>query len=282
MTKQLIVTFEGPQIEADGVPVDAFLTTLKGIQGALRVMVERLGERPHRRGKPPNWALRQSALRLTATRPGSLVAELALDKTHDGQAPLENYGEQALNALLNQNGSGESTLPNEVRAKLEAIPRALPEGMRLWIGAMDEPRKVEIKRRERPTQRGPGREEALLYGWLNAVNWDKHTAQLHRSGEGYVKLSFNPSLEDEMRHLATQFVEVRGHGGFNKYGDWTTVLVYQIEGTRSWREPFDMERFLNNPNPKIFDPDKMVTIELSDEEWESFNRAIREGRDSDG
>ena len=34
------------------------------------------------------------------------------------------------------------------------------------------------------------------------------------------------------------------------------------------------------PNPKLFDPDKVVTIDLSDEEFESFLDAIHIGRGS--
>ena len=32
------------------------------------------------------------------------------------------------------------------------------------------------------------------------------------------------------------------------------------------------------PPPKIFDPDKVPPMDLSDEEWESFERALRESR----
>lgn len=32
------------------------------------------------------------------------------------------------------------------------------------------------------------------------------------------------------------------------------------------------------PSPKLFDPDKVPRMDLTDEEWEAFDRAIREGR----
>ena len=44
-------------------------------------------------------------------------------------------------------------------------------------------------------------------------------------------------------------------------------------------KPFDLDAFLNNPEPKIFNPDELLRIDLTDEEWEAFNRAIREGRE---
>ena len=45
-------------------------------------------------------------------------------------------------------------------------------------------------------------------------------------------------------------------------------------------KPFDLDAFLNNPEPKIFNPDELVRIDLTDEEWDAFNRAIREGREA--
>ena len=123
-------------------------------------------------------------------------------------------------------------------------------------------------------------EEALLFGWLREVNWATGTAQLHDYGGGYVPLRFDPALGDDMRRLATEYVEVRGKGRFDQGDGWTSVQVEQVSGTRSWREPFDIDAFLNNPNPKIFDPEKVVTIDISDEEFEDFLRAIHEGRDA--
>ena len=123
------------------------------------------------------------------------------------------------------------------------------------------------------------REDALLHGWLREVNWDKGTAQLHDYTREYVRLRFDAEMAEDMRRLATRYVEVRGRGSFNESGHWTNVKVEQIDGTRSWQEPFDLEGFLNDPNPKIFDSRRVVHIDLTDEEWEPFNHAIREGRD---
>lgn len=45
-------------------------------------------------------------------------------------------------------------------------------------------------------------------------------------------------------------------------------------------KPFDLDAFLNNPEPKIFNPDELIPIEATEEEWEAFDRAIREGREA--
>ena len=126
----------------------------------------------------------------------------------------------------------------------------------------------------------PGVEEALLAGWLKEVNWHRGTAQLHDNAGGYVSLRFDPALADEMLRLATQYVEVRGSGRFNDQDEWTTVRVEQLRETQAWSEPFDLDAFLNDPEPKLFDPDDLVRIDATDEEWDAFDRAIREGREA--
>lgn len=123
-------------------------------------------------------------------------------------------------------------------------------------------------------------EEALLAGWLKEVDLHNGTARLHDAGGGHVSLRFDPSQAEEMRRLTGQYVEARGSGRFNDQGEWTTVLVEQLRETQAWSEPFDLDALLNNPEPKIFNPDDLVRIDLTDEEWEAFNRAIREGREA--
>jgi hypothetical protein len=54
--------------------------------------------------------------------------------------------------------------------------------------------------------------------------------------------------------------------------------VEEIQGARSWNEPFNLEAFLNDPNPKIFDPDKVIRASEPFDVHE-FIRVIREGRD---
>ena len=136
---------------------------------------------------------------------------------------------------------------------------------------------------------GPGRklnaglepeddEEALLYGWLKEVNRHNGSAQLHQAVGPYIRLSFDADLDAEMLRLATQYVEMRGLGIFNQDDRWKAVRVEEVRATRSWREPFDLDAFLSEPNPKTFDPDRIITIDLTEEEWYSFNQAIRESR----
>ena len=137
-----------------------------------------------------------------------------------------------------------------------------------------------IKEKQKPdkTKQPVLDEPALVEGRLMEVNWAYGTAELHYIPQRVVPLRFDPSLNDDMRRLATQYVEIRGRGRFNDNDEWDIIYVEQITSTQSCSEPFDLEAFRNNPNPKIFDPDKIVTIDLTEEEWEAFHRVICEGR----
>ena len=121
-------------------------------------------------------------------------------------------------------------------------------------------------------------EAALLYGWLKEVNWHRGIAQLHDYSGSYVRLRFGGEYAQDMLRLATQFVEIRGRGRFSQSGDWTTVGVEEITAARSLGEPFDMEQFLNDPDPKTFDSDNLVTAS-EPFDVDEFVRNIHAGRD---
>ena len=114
MDKQLYVTFEWPPAGEGGVPVDSLTSALQGIQTAMRIMVEHLGGRRTRIGRPPRWASEQSKLRLVTTKPGSFVALLDLEPQASERSYLNRYGERALDALIEWDGSEDSTLPKVV------------------------------------------------------------------------------------------------------------------------------------------------------------------------
>ncbi len=265
------------------MPVDALVSALLGIQDALQLMVEHLANYQRKQGRPPKWIKDQSGLQLAATSPGSLVAELTLDSTAIDSGISERFGERALDAFQYWSGEYGSTLPNVVVDRLWRIPNSLPGDVQLWLGDPESPRRVEIIGRgsfvASYEYAPPKTEDALIYGWLKVVNWDKRTAQLHRYRDRYVPLRFDASLDDEMRHLANQHVEIRGEGRFNLNDQWQWIKVEEITATRSSSDPFDMEALLNNPNPKIFDPETVVTAS-EPFDVDEFIRVVREGRDA--
>ena len=94
-----------------------------------------------------------------------------------------------------------------------------------------------------------------------------------------MRLRFDDALSEEMLRLATQFVEVRGSGRINDDDDWTSVHVEELLATRSHFEPFDLDAFLNDLNPKIFNPDEVITAS-EPFDVDEFVRSIREARDA--
>ncbi len=194
-----------------------------------------------------------------ATSPGSFAAQLSLTPPPDGQDYLINHGPQAVDAILAWDGTENSTLPGVITEKLFAMSSALPADTGVWLGSTDDPRKVEIKPGFRQVHPEPDKQEAHLQGWLKEVSWDRHTARLYDYVGDYVQLRFSAEQDEQMLLLATRYVEVTGQGQFNAAGEWTSVQVKQVTATRSHREPFDLEAFMNDPHPKTFDPDEVVT-----------------------
>ena len=120
-----------------------------------------------------------------------------------------------------------------------------------------------------------GSQPALLHGRLKNVSLRHRTAELHRIFEDPVPLRFDAKMEHVMIRLRDKYIEVRGHGVINEEEDrWESVQVERAKYERN-----SVDELLNNPKPKIFDPDDFITLDLTDEEWEEFDRAIRESRD---
>lgn len=271
------MTLDRPGTDESGVLVEDFQPVLAGVIKAVQLMVGHLGGKPLGPGRVPGWVRDQSRLRLSSTRQGSFVAGLTLDPP--SQLPLGNYGEQAVSALRDWDGREGSTLPPAVTGCLRDMASGLSDGLRVWLGSEADPRRVEVERRIAEDNGAVEAEEARLQGWLKEVNWAKGTAQLHSYAGGYVRLKFDPSLEEEMLRLATQHVEVAGTGSFSREGNWKTVTVNKLSQGPSWSEPFDMDAFLKADDARVFNPDGQLTVNLTDEEWEDFNQAIREGRE---
>ncbi len=283
MTK-LIVTFEGPRVGEDGVPPEDMQAALGHVLRAFRHMVAHLHGGADQPGPLAEPVRRVGLLRQGVPSTGSVEAELVLSaESENGQPPADHR--LAVERLLGwQEGlcGGDDQFPQIVTEELDAIGSDLsPAVSAVRFADPGSGRCLEFRRKKPAEPLGEQIEDALLHGWLKEVNWHDRTAQLHVGDGSRVLLCFDASLDWEMLRLATSYVEIHGRGCLPDDDDsWETVHVEQIRGTRSCREPFDLEAFQNNPNPKIFDPDKIVTFDLTDEEWETFDQAIREGRKS--
>ena len=281
MTK-LVVTFEGPRVGKDGVPLEDLQAALGHLQRAFRHMVDHLRGGADRPGPPAESMRRGGLLRQGAPSAGSVEAELVLSAGSDnGEAPADHcLAVERLLGWREDPGEDGDQFPPIVVEELAAIGSDLsPAVSAVRLADPVNGRCLELRRKEIAEPPGEQIEDALLHGWLKEVNWHDRTAQLHRGDGSRVPLYFDATLDWEMLRLATSYVDIRGRGCMDDDADrWETVHVERISGTRSCRKPFDLEAFRNNQNPKSFDPDEIETIDLSDEEWEAFDQAIREGR----
>ncbi len=258
---RLIVRFEGPNISEEGVSLDDLQKTLRYVQDAMRLMVRHLADY-RKPGRLPNRLQRESKLRLIGASPGSLVAELGLASS-DEHNPTEGYGRQAIARIVG--AENVRSLPESVGNALSRIAANLsPEVAVVQLADPHSGRHVEFWREvyvAAPMPAPPvadAMERALVHGRLRAVDWEERTAKLVPYQGRPIDLRFDASHDRQMLELAMQYVEVRGQGRFDSYDQWRYIQVEEVRGTRSWNEPFDLEAFLNDPNPKIFDPDKVI------------------------
>ena len=84
---------------------------------------------------------------------------------------------------------------------------------------------------------------------------ENETAKLVPYKGRTVNLRFDADKDRQMLELAMQHVEVRGQGQFDNRDEWLYIQIEEIRGTGSSNEPFDLEAFLNDPDPRMFDPD---------------------------
>ena len=275
----LHVAFDGPRVNEVGVTFADFYKTIQHLQTALRNMVIDLANIS---GRPPDWVRQESILRLRNTFPGSLGAELLLAPEPDSQGSLENYGQLAIDRIVSwkpEDTEGPGLLPQPVADALYRIYSEISsEITTVTISNPDTGHSLLVPRIEGAMPAGGQLQSGPLYGWLNEVNWERRTAQLHRYGERYVPLRFGIDFHDDMLQLATQYVEVRGRGHLNRKDEWTSVQVEQVTLASTWNDPFDLETFMNNPSPKLFDPEEVVRAS-EPFDVDEFVRIIREGRD---
>ena len=277
---KLNVTFEGPDIH-NGTSLDDFQKTLDHVQTALRRMIQHLrGEGSSRLLKS---AKQMGSLRIVGISPGSVVAELELPTPQHDQVGSEKHGQRAIDEILSWEGEDDDSLPQDVAEELQAIGINVSEDVdTVRLGNPSHGKSVLIKRKPKPARRRRRASQtidAILFGSLKEINWDKGTAQLHRfNDKKHVPLRFHTDISDNMQRLATQFVKVTGYGRLNAGDQWTIVIVELIEPTRPDSVEYEIDDFLNDPNPKLFDPGSVV-VASEPFDVDIFIRDIHNARD---
>ena len=281
MTK-LVVTFEGPHVGEDGVPLEDLQAALGHAQRAFRHMVAHLRGGEDRPGPPTEPMRRVGLLSRGAPSAGSVEAELVLSAESDnGQPPADHC--LAVERLLGWRedlGEDGDQFPPIVVEELAAVGSDLsPAVSAVRLADPVSGRCLELRRKEIAEPQGEQIDGALLHGWLKEVNWHDRTAQLHEGDGTRLPLCFDAILDWEMLRLATSYVKICGRAAFEDDDNIKMFHVERISGTRSCREPSGLEAFLNDPNPKIFDPDDIVTAS-EPFDVDEFVRLIHEGRDA--
>ena len=128
------------------------------------------------------------------------------------------------------------------------------------------------KHRETPQRGEP--EPALMYGRLVDVDPEAGTAVLSAYRDCRVPLRLSAGMVGQALNLKHKFVKVTGQGWLDKNDQWIAVEVEEIGLPEP---PRSVEEILNDPNPKLFDPDTVIRASKPFD-VDEFLRVIYEGR----
>ena len=283
-TKRIALTFEGPDVNERGVPLDDLQRALGHIQRALELTVRHLAGL-HEADPLPEPLKAQCELRVVGIYRGSLTVELELKSEAAPSPDSEDLGARALNAVLDWCSSGApggTGLQPAAAAELAAVREDVSSNLTaVRLATMPLPPSSGPKLPPSPqaADSSPNGErlEAHLHGTLSEVDWGRRTARLRQHGGTPVPLRFGADLDEDMLRLATQYVEVEGEGCIEADDErWTSVDVRRITGTRSCFEPFDLKE-LDGKAGFVFGRDDVVTV--SDPyDHDEFMRLIREAQ----
>ena len=117
-------------------------------------------------------------------------------------------------------------------------------------------------------------EFAFIFGHLVDVAPIQGTAVLEAYVDSRIPLRFDRSFQEEMLRLENKFVLVKGRGWISAEDRWIAIIIEEIDAPPPSRTA---EEILNDPNPKIFDPN---TIPRATQPFDvdEFLRVIYEGR----
>ena len=286
---RLQVIFETAEPGA-GVPLDDLRLVLGHLSEAVRLLARDL----RREDRPGAGEGRRSAyaaedpcpLRVTGISGGSVVLDLAIAPTDDGagsEAPGsdDEPGRRVVRAILG-GGADEpgtaprTTLPPPVADHLAAIGESRsPAVPRVRLRDPDSDLERNLPREGPATPELRASEPAVARGRLRSVNPTARTAELHRYGEWPVRVRFPERLDEAVLELQVQWVEVAGTRSRCPDSEREVLTVDRIGPCDA--EPFDPAEFLATPprNPTGFDPYDLRKIDLTPEEAEAFDRALR-------
>ena len=121
-------------------------------------------------------------------------------------------------------------------------------------------------------------EWAFISGRLIDVDPEKGRATLSIFGlykDRRIPLRFDDALKEDAIKLNQKSVEITGQGWINDDDtEWVAIIVEEVAPPP---RPRTLDEFRNDPNPKIFDPDKVIRAS-EPFDVDEFIRVIYEGR----
>ena len=174
MANQLLVTLDG--IDIAGEPTDNLIQrlgvveTLGGVANALSSTAKHLSGDRGVHGESFNWKHSPKGLQLRPSGAGWLHAQWVFEPSAESQSKKESYETLAIDALLEVGESGTTGRTAATQDDVRKISEALPHDVLLWLGDVDNPNRVGIRRTEkRDAGMDLSEEEAALVADLHAI-----------------------------------------------------------------------------------------------------------------
>ena len=118
-------------------------------------------------------------------------------------------------------------------------------------------------------------ERAFISGVLVEVEPEKGIAELSLYPDRRIPLRFDTALEKDAIKLNGEYVEISGKGWINDEDTaWVAIIIEEVSLPTYLRT---LEEIRNDPNPKICDPDNVITAS-EPFDVDDFLRVIYEGR----
>ena len=176
MANQLYVTLDGIRVDVAGEPTNYLIEklgvveTLGGVANALSSTARRLSGDRGGHDKSSKWIQIPKGLQLRPSGAGWLYAQWVFEPSPGDQSNPGSYEALAIDALLELGESGASGGTAAAQDDVRKISEALPHDVLLWLGDVDNPNRVGIRRTEK---RDPdlelSEEEAALVADLHAI-----------------------------------------------------------------------------------------------------------------
>ena len=165
MNSQLLVTLDGIRDDDAGLAwheLQGIDEILEKVSSTLTSYVRHSSGRRAEPGQSESWICRPRLLELRRSALGCLSAQWTLGPSRDVRTGMEADESRAIEKLLKSSGREDLASDMSVQDYLSEITAALPEGVLLWLGDSDDPKRIRIKHTEGAGNELGSRDETLV------------------------------------------------------------------------------------------------------------------------